>query len=295
GEPLDLLTTAYHNLPALIQQAGKILFPFNLSTLPVIEDTGFYFGIATLLILAIMAYRSKENISRIVFGLCWFLIFLLPTYSVYVSGERMHTDNRLYVPIAGLLFTVAALKPIYKINFKNLPSKIIFACIVLCFSVSTIIYSPVFENRFSFYENAAAHSPHSVLAQKGAGDNYFLKKDFNNAAAQYRKALQLSPSLVGLHTNLGLIDLNKNLPAEAEQEFKTEIQLNPQFEKGYYNLAMLYFKQKKTGEAQFYLEKTVSINPTNWKAFYLLGVIFSKQGKRKEAESCFAKAQRYKS
>ena len=41
----DMAKSLVQNLPALIQFIGKIMFPFNLSVLPLIRDTGFGYGI----------------------------------------------------------------------------------------------------------------------------------------------------------------------------------------------------------------------------------------------------------
>ncbi len=272
----ELIKTFFSNLPALIQQTGKIFLPFNLATMPVVEDTTFIFGIISLGILAFLFYKTK-NKSLFAFGILWFVIFLLPTYTVTVSGARMHTDNRLYVPAMGIIFALS------QINFKS-KELFIFIPLILIFSFLNFQFAKKYENRFSFYEDAALHSPHCALAQKGLGDNDFLQGDFANSEEQYRKTLLLNSSLEGVHMNLGLIAMKKNLFEKAAEEFNAELKINPSSDKAYYNLALLYFQLGKISEAESLFKKTLELNSENWKADFQLGYIYAKQGRFPEAK-----------
>lgn len=77
----DMIKSVYFNLPAVVQFIGKIFFPFNLSVLPIIQDTTFLYGFLSIILLAIIFFITKtKRWSFILFGFGWFFVFLLPSF-----------------------------------------------------------------------------------------------------------------------------------------------------------------------------------------------------------------------
>lgn len=62
--------------------------------------------------------------------------------------------------------------------------------------------------------------------------------------------------------NLGLVYVNQNKLAEAENEYKKEIEINPNYDNAYYNLGLLHWQQKRYNEAVSNWKKTLEINPS---------------------------------
>ncbi|MBI3534814.1 MAG: tetratricopeptide repeat protein, partial [Deltaproteobacteria bacterium] len=270
-----------HNLTALIQQAGKMLLPFNMSTMPTIEDTSYLFGIGTIIILIIAFYNSEaKQIPRIIFGLCWFMFFLLPTY---VATSVFQHDTRLYVPMIGFSILVMETDVMRNINLSNKKTLQMCMLILIIMFITTFSFSRKYTDRFTFWEDAAINSPHSGLTQKVLGINYSLKGEFDKAEAQYVKAIQLDSYSETAYNNLGLIYMNRNELEKAENEFKKEIEINPQFDLAYYNLGLAYSRQGKIQEAWESWQKTLVVNPQNADALNSIALLYFQQEKYKEA------------
>lgn len=249
------------NLPAFIQYIGKILFPFNLGVMPVMKDTSYLFGIAALIVL-IAAFRlskkkeddiklikkkQKKQNNFLLFGLVWFVVFLLPTFVVIINNFRIHQfyEHRLYFPLIGFLLMVGQLYRIRDFSFQN-RSHLITGVIILCFLFTiTFYHSQNFKDTMSFYTNAVKTSPSSSLVHHNIGMMYHEKNMLKEAVESYKKALALNPYEKDMHSNMGIIYKQWNMLKEAEQEFILEIQVNPATTRAYGNLERLRAEMKK--------------------------------------------------
>ena len=83
------------------------------------------------------------------------------------------------------------------------------------------------------------------------------------AIAQFRKALDLEPTLFTAHYDLGMALERFRDIAGAEAAFRRSIELSPRFYDGHVRLGMLLFNQGRTDSAQVYFERAVQIDPTH--------------------------------
>jgi len=106
----DAMWSVVKNLPAVIQFIGKIFFPFNLSVLPIMQDTTFVWGGLAVIGLGVIgvSWVRRESWGRILFGLVWFLAFLLPSFirpNPALAADFI--EHRVYVPLIGLFIILA--------------------------------------------------------------------------------------------------------------------------------------------------------------------------------------------
>jgi len=84
--PVDLFKAIFTNSPAILLYLGKVILPFNLSTLPTLVDSTLIYGwVALFLILVLILVSKNKDWKLIIFGLGWFLAFLLPSF-IRVGG-----------------------------------------------------------------------------------------------------------------------------------------------------------------------------------------------------------------
>lgn len=272
---LEIGESIWLGLPAVVQYLGKIIFPFNLSVVPLIKDTSFIYGIIAIILLIIAFLISKQKrLGVIAFGLVWFLIFLLPSFirpNPGIFADFM--EHRIYLPIIGFFIFLMELEPI-----KRIAAKKVFAClIIIILSVITLFHLPVFKNRMNFWQNAVKNSPHSTLAHRNLGAMYYLDGFLDKAEAEYLGALNLNPAEQMVHNNLGLIYMDQGQFPEAEKEFAQEAKINPLYDNVYYNWGLLYYKLGKTKEAEALWLKTIELNPNYIDAFGALIVYYYEQ------------------
>ncbi|MCK4386514.1 MAG: tetratricopeptide repeat protein [Candidatus Pacebacteria bacterium] len=261
----EMIKSVLFNLLAIVQLVGKIIFPFNLSVLPTIQDTSFIYGISAFIFLILLfLFKKNKRWRYILFGLFWFLLFLLPSF-ICPNLDMMSSDfieHRLYLPIIGFFIILIELNPIKNWRLSSIYYGFILVALgIFCFL--TFTHSVNFSDRLSFWQNAAQNSPHYPLARRNLGAMHYLDGNMNLAEEEFKEALKLNPAEEMAHNNLGLIYSYQNKYEQAEKEYLKEIEINPFYGNVYYNLGLLYYKKGQIDEAEQLWKKTLGINRAN--------------------------------
>lgn len=277
--PFAMLSALIEHLPALPSYVGKIVCPWPLSVFPILTDLPLWPGVLALCLLSLLAFAGfrRQDAPALLFGLAWFVLFLLPAIAApSISATPEFLEHRVYVPLVGLalLFTLA---------FPGgLPGgstvAIALAAALLCgFSAITIIHSRHFRNRTAFWEQAVASSPHAALAHNSLGYVYYSDGRIDAAEREWRTALALNPAERLVHGNLGILLMNRDLYAEAEREFRAEIANNPVQGSVYLNMGKLYFRRGEPPQNVLpWWEKAVEFDPTYTEAYTnLIGLSYN--------------------
>ncbi|MFA7087989.1 MAG: tetratricopeptide repeat protein [Patescibacteria group bacterium] len=273
---LSALEGIVKNSPALLVAVGKLIFPFNLSVLPILEDSTLVYGLIALpiLILALIFSRGKR-INRLIFGAGWFLMFLLPSF-IRFNDQPDFLEHRLYLPLVGFFLLIAEIDWIKELDFEKKKNKIISGLILILFLVLTINQSTYFKDQLVFWGRAAQDSPHSALAHRNLGAMYYFAGRKDEAVVEYKKSLALNEGEEMAHNNLGVIYMERGDLVAAEEEFKKELSINPGYDRALFNLGDLYYRQDKKSEAAKFWLQAAKSNPYNPEIYQRL-LIFDKQ------------------
>ena len=260
---VEMSKSLYSNSPAIIQFMGKIFFPFNLSVLPIMQDTTFIYGIVSIILFAIIIFLTKnKRWNFILFGFLWFFAFLLPSFirpnSALVAD---FIEHRLYVPIIGIFIILMETDLVKKFDIKKKSSLYVAGILIFVFCIITLVHDRNFVDRLAFWKNAVENSPHYPLAHRNLGAMEYLNGDMVNAEKEYKIALELNPNEEMAHNNIGLIYAHQGKFKDAEDEYKKELEINPYYDNAYYNLGLLYWQEKRYDEAKINWKKTLEINP----------------------------------
>ncbi|MBI5805498.1 tetratricopeptide repeat protein [candidate division TA06 bacterium] len=241
-----VMNTASENALGLLGYIGKLIFPANLSVMPMPQDTHWFFG-TTALVLFIALFALKGIRSKRIFlaGLVWFAVFLVPTVFRITDFANM-LEHRLYVPFLGLLLMVSQAEAIYhyKKTFLSLA-----AVLFIVFSLFSVWHSRDFKDPWSFWQNAVKTSPHCSLAHRSLGMMYLNQKDPAGAAARFQAGLRYDPQNPGLLNGLALSYLDMGKGELAIQLFKEAIKTDPGNPFSHDNLGTAWLKAGNTAEA----------------------------------------------
>ncbi len=258
-----MIKSIFANMPGLIQIIGKTIFPFNLSVLPIIEDTTFIYGIGAILLLTFLIIRTKsKRWVYLILGAGWFLIFLFPSFiRPNTTLVADFIEHRIYLPIIGLFIVLLETDLLKNLNLrKKTPQSICIFILIVFFSI-TLVHSRNFATRLNFWHNAVKNSPHYPLAHRNLGAMEYLDGDMANAEKEFRTTLEINPNEEMAHNNLGLIYESRDMFYQAEKEYFEEIKINPYYDNVYANLGILYYREKKYDKAEELWKKALSINP----------------------------------
>ena len=120
--------------------------------------------------------------------------------------------------------------------------------------------------------------------------NYFAAKQFDQAAADYRKILQLAPDNALALGNLAAIELEQGNLDSAETHILAAIAKNPDDAYNLSILGYLEFRQQKFDDALDALTRAARLDPKNAEIQNYLGVTLSHKGQHAQAEAALRKA-----
>jgi tetratricopeptide (TPR) repeat protein len=103
------------------------------------------------------------------------------------------------------------------------------------------------------------------------------------AAAAYRKALELDPYLVAALINLANIHYSLDELAEAQALYERAIGLESDFFEAHFNLGNIYHDLSRFPEAQACYREALRLNPFYADAHFYLAVTFEKMGLSQDA------------
>lgn len=259
------------NIAMLVQSAGKIVLPFNLSVFPVKRDISAIYGIVTIAALAVFLIRSKYRRPLfMLFGISWFILFLIPSFvrpSPEISAFQMDfSEHRLYLPMIGFFIILAECDMVKNVNLRKPCALAVFIPVLALFSCLSFIHSKNFENRFAFWNNAVKSSPNSAWVHLNVGLNYYLTGNPDKAEREYRRSLALNPQQPFAHAKLGIVYMDKKMFKEAEAELTKEAAINPLYDGTWAVLGTLYYKEGKSREAEDMWKRALGLNPENFDA-----------------------------
>ena len=105
----------------------------------------------------------------------------------------------------------------------------------------------------------------------------------DEAAAAYRKALELDPFLVAALINLANIHYSRDELVEAQALYERAIGLEPDFFEAHFNLGNIYHDLGRFPDAQACYHEALRLNPSYADAHFYLAVTFEKMGRSQEA------------
>jgi hypothetical protein len=267
----DMARSFRGNSPAVIPSVGKMFFPFNLSVYPILRDMPFLYGYAAVGGLAAALWASrKKSWPRVMFGLSWFCLFLLPSFAIAADC----LEHRLYIPMIGVIVILCEINWL-QVRAVSSKTALGLAGLVLgALAVGAFVHSRHFADRLSFWKNAAQTSPHSPMAHRNLGAMYYLDGQPSLAEPEYRKALELNPLEQMAHNNLGLIYMHQGRLREAEEQYRKELAVNPLYDNVLFNYGLLCYAAGRGDEAAILWKKTLEVNPDYMDAYRDLAVYY---------------------
>jgi tetratricopeptide (TPR) repeat protein len=192
-----LLHSTWINLPTLLQFLGKAVFPFNLSVIPITRNTTLIWGICAAIgfVAALLCSRAKR-MRRVIFGLLFFLLLLVPSLIVSASSQSVglvQLEHRLYLPLVGLMLVIMETDGVKRWPLDSRFAKAAAVLILIAFSALTILHSRNFRDEASFWSNARKNSPDASFVHARTAQNLVQNGKYDEAVAEFEKALTLNP------------------------------------------------------------------------------------------------------
>lgn len=240
----NITQTMLTNSPFFIQYISKSILPFNLSVMSTAADTNYVTGLLAigLLLMGILLSR-KKNMRLIIFGLCWFLVFLAPSFFSGFSG----LEHRAYLPLVGMFIAVSQFDVIKLVDFndKSTSSKLgiaLLGFIFLLFFSTSFKRLSIFENRYAFDESAMETSPHALLPCLYLAAHYEQERMFDKAIDAYQEGLKRDSTYELTYLNLAGDYIRQKNFKEAEKLLRLDLRRYPNSSVATFNLGLVVFQ-----------------------------------------------------
>jgi tetratricopeptide (TPR) repeat protein len=290
-----IVQSASINFPVIIQVLGKIFLPFNLSILPTVENTTLVYGIITAsgLISALLLSRQVRY-PYVLFGFCWFMLFLLPTFAptFAVPGTMLTVflEHRNYLPMVGVIMMLFEMDWIKRADLRRASLFIPFLGVLLLFSGITFFRLNDFKDKFSYWQSAVTADPRSVIAHMNLGSAYHTDGQLDRAEMEFRKTLELNPNQAMGYSNLADIAIQRNRLQEAMHYVQKALAADPLYAEGHYNLGKIHYLQNNLRESELALTETIRLKKDHFAAHFGLGILYLKKERLDDAEKMLRKA-----
>ena len=218
---------------------GKVLFPFNLSVFPTLQNSTPFYGIFSLLLLVfVWFYIGVKSKSVAVFGLfIYFILLAIPTWFGSVNSAGEHLESRMYTSLIGIILFVSQLK----INWQSKKVIYILGLIIIVLGIKTFVRMNIYKSEISFTEAGLKDAPEYYLFQVQKADYEYANKNFIGAITFYNKAIELRPNRAEIYNSRANAYVAINNNAEAIKDFNTSLKLEGFHEVIVINRCLSYF------------------------------------------------------
>jgi len=217
----------------------KVLFPFNLSVFPTLQNSTPFYGIVTLLLVAFAwLYIGVKSKSVAIFGLfVYFVLLAIPTWFGSVNSAGEHLESRIYTSLIGIILFISQLK----INWQSKKLIFILGLIVMVFGIKTFERMDIYKSEISFTEAGLKDAPEYYLFQVQKADYEFANKNFNDAITYYNRAIELRPNKAEIFNSRANAYVAINNNREAIKDFNKSLELEGFHEVVVINRCLSYF------------------------------------------------------
>ncbi|OGX25777.1 MAG: hypothetical protein A3D10_03730 [Omnitrophica WOR_2 bacterium RIFCSPHIGHO2_02_FULL_48_11] len=225
--------------------------------------TPIVFLCVALVIAGVVVRAASDDKQKIIFGLGWFGIFLLPTLNIVpliIEYSHISTaEHFLYLPMAGFfIFIFAALERPFKSFLKEKEQQRIFlAVLVIVLMAATARQNTYWRGEVPLFERTTQYEKKMARVYLLLANAYYFNGQMDQAIASYQQALHiidgylqkpLIPSVrdyylgldKGIHLDMARGYEQKNDFSAAIRQYETALKLDPQDSAIYNDLGKNY-------------------------------------------------------
>jgi tetratricopeptide (TPR) repeat protein len=282
------------NLPTIPELLSKFIVPIGLAPMPLFSATGIFGGAIVIIAVSAWAVYSKLRDWRVLFGIAWFIVFLIPGLwfrHPLGAGAYDYLSHRLYLPAAGLIITLLALGAI-KISENNKTFIIAGAVIILACGIDSALLARNYAEPMKFYNYAIKTNPECALAYNNRGDIQRISGQYENAMSDFDEAIRLAPKYPEAYRGRGEVYLRLGDIFQAEGEFTKAIEYNANYYDALNGRGRARDMKGNRSAATADFTEAIRIRPNSFEAYINRGNIYESLGQFAAAEADYSMAIR---
>jgi protein O-mannosyl-transferase len=248
--------------------------------------------------LAVIASRTRH--PYLVVGWFWYVITIAPVIGFLQAGEQGMADRFMYVPMIGVLVTIAWGVPELARGLVSrgawlLPASAI--ALVAASAVTARAQTAHWSDSVSLWQHATRVTPESYIAHENLGQALRELGQLEEARVSYEKALVYAPArspgyLAVIQNSLGMVLTREGKTLEALDHFAAAARLDPGFAEAQSNLGNALAAEGRLAEAIEHYREAVRLKPEYTEPRVGLGGALLRQGNAGDAIPSYREAVR---
>ena len=267
----------------------KFVFPSDLSVMypytkhiTLLSPDFFIPAILTILLFAV-AWFFRHRSRHITFGILFFMLTLIPTFTNFTKGGDIYfaSDRYTYIPMIGLLIVTGVLtrawmdRPggvrAYQSRIRALFGFAGIICVLLGFLSSA--QAKTWKDSRTLFEHVLARYPSARAARNNLGMEYYMTRQYDEAIREFDLALAIRTD-PRTQSNRAAALVGRGSLDEALTEFRKALSLNPDIPDALYGIGNIYQKQGDLRQAAEQYRRTLDADPTYTNALNNLGAVY---------------------
>lgn len=284
----DLMTSGLTWLWTATFYIKKFFMPFDLMPfykLPkpiILANEAYALAIFIVFILLFCLVRFKNN-RWLVFSFCFFFFSLFFIFRFDdLRDEQIVADRFMYLPSLGFCLWLGIVGEAFIQDSKKLRRYLIIfvlSMFALILFSKTYMQTKIWKDGFSLWSYMVEKNPQLPTAYLNRGNIYNERSQYDLAAKDYAKALELKPNYFESYNNRGIIHFMQGKFSLALEDFNKAIEIKSDYFDAYSNRGNVYSKMGQIELALKDYDKAIAINPDYWKAYVNRGSIYNLQRK----------------
>jgi protein O-mannosyl-transferase len=231
--------------------------------------------VAIALAAALLLVRRSPKIA---FPVCWFFVILLPTSSVIPAAGQPIAENRVYLPLAGVMIGLVLIAE--KAGRRG--GSIAMATVVFAFAMLTISRNRMFQTDLGLWEDTLRKAPGNSRAHQYYGSALVQAGRIDDALREFEISARIRP-LHFTFGKLGFAYFQKGRLEDAREALERAVRLKPDYADHRANLGTVYFQLNRWQDALDQFKQAVAQAPRNVFARTNLATVLGRMGRYQEA------------
>jgi tetratricopeptide (TPR) repeat protein len=274
---------------------GKLILPANLTALytyvPVttILTPGVAVSLLASAAFAWVIWTARYD-RRMLLSLLLILLPLLPALYIPALSASVFAERYLYLPSAGFAILLGlGLQQLWKRTGMLLPVSLLLVTAAAYGSLS-FGRNAVWKDSLTLWHDAAMKSPASAQAHLYYGYALHEAGFLDNAAMEYRNAIDLDTTMIDAYINLGVVYQQSNRIEDAIRTYLLAQAHDPRNAKIYECLGSAYQAAGDATTAYVHYQKGIQLHPGIPELHNALGKLYANMARYDEAASEFQRA-----
>ncbi len=280
---LSILERLSNALSSYMLYLWQMVWPHDLALLYPLPATPTFvsaiFGAVFIILVTLAGFSLRKNRPYLLVGWLWYLGMLVPVIGLVQVGVQSHADRYTYLPMVGCCIAVVWGLHDISANRRYVYDvlKVLTAGLLIMFAVQTRQQVLVWRDSETLFRHTLEVTSENYVIHMSLGIELWKQGRWDEAIAEYRKAIAISPQYADLYFVLANALLVQGKADEAAEAFRTTLALRPDFRYAHTNLGMALQRLGRIEEATDEYREGLRLVPNDYKARENLQIILKEQ------------------